>query len=178
MKLVHLTKRFLTSLVARPPDGEEEAWVASRLLPAEFDLWRRQNRYDRRHTYEVARRVEEALSGTPHAGGPWPAAALLHDIGKVEAEVGLVSRVVVTVAIVVLGRPRVSAKARRPGWLGRAGRYADHPRLGAELVERAGGRPEVARWAGIHHGVDPKRPGGDAIVPDRVIRALVEADSD
>ncbi|HVM40953.1 MAG TPA: hypothetical protein VM618_09285, partial [Acidimicrobiia bacterium] len=108
MKALHLAKRFFTSLVARPPTAEEEAWVAERLLPGEFELWQRQTRYDRRHTYGVARMVESELTGTPDAGGPWPAAALLHDVGKVEARLGLVGRVIATLAIAVLGRDRVA----------------------------------------------------------------------
>jgi predicted HD phosphohydrolase len=75
---------------------------------------------DRRHAITVGRRFEtlgESWSRDEMAG------ALLHDIGKLDADLGTLARVVATVV-----GPR-TARLRR---------YHDHERIGAELLTAAG----------------------------------------
>lgn len=176
---MHLVRRFLQSLVARDLSPDEDAWVGERLTAGEYALWARQAKYDRRHTYEVARRVEADLGRSgDEVGHEWTAAALLHDVGKIEAGVGLVGRVVATLLAMPLGRERVSAWAGRGGVAGRLGRYLDHGPRGAALIRAAGGRERVAHWASIHHGVDRRRGDPAGIVPQRAVRALKDADRD
>ncbi|MCC6340377.1 MAG: hypothetical protein KJ056_06425 [Acidimicrobiia bacterium] len=171
----HLTRRFLGSLPRSPPDPADEAWAARALEPGERTLWVRLGDRDRRHLVGVARRVEVALTGTPHAGDPrWIAAALLHDAGKVEAGLGVAGRVVATLAGVAAPR-RTRTWAGRPGYRGRIGRYLLHPDIGARLVREVGGRPEVAVWAEVHQ--DPRRHG-EAGFPAEVVEALTAADDD
>ncbi|HWC37923.1 MAG TPA: hypothetical protein VG476_05320, partial [Acidimicrobiales bacterium] len=82
--LGHLVRRFAGALSPAGPDGEAEEWVAHTLSVAELDLWRRMSGPDRRHAVIVARRVVAAL-GPAEATAPVRAAALLHDVGKVES---------------------------------------------------------------------------------------------
>ena len=86
MRLGHLSKRFVGSLRPGGLASDDLTWVRSQLLPAEWELWQQMSRADRRHSVAVARRVERALGH--EAGRPVIAAALLHDIGKLDAALG------------------------------------------------------------------------------------------
>jgi hypothetical protein len=156
--LTHLAKRFVTSLVPGGPSFEAEAWVSAVLSEAELALWRRMSGPDRRHAVGVARRVEAALG--EQATPPVLAAALLHDVGKVESGLGTLGRVVATVA-----GPRTPRLAR----------YRRHPELGAELLRLADSDPLTAAWAEEHH-LPPDRWTGT--VPPEVAAALKASDDD
>jgi putative nucleotidyltransferase with HDIG domain len=149
--------------------------VGEVLTPPELELWERLPRHDHHHTVEVARRVEDALAGTAHAGDPrWLAAALLHDIGKLQSGLGIYGRVMATLA----GRARpdqADAWRGQPGWRRRVGDYLRHDLIGAEMLRGVGGRPEPAHWAEAHHGRVPVDP---AVVPGAVAAVLAEADPD
>ena len=91
------------------------------------------------------------------------AAALLHDVGKVESDLGTLSRVAVTIAAVALGHRRLR---------GRAGLYVAHDRIGGELLRAAGSDPLTVAWAEQHH-LDP----GRWTIDRRTAMALHAADS-
>jgi len=139
----HLVRRFLGSLRPGGPPPADEAWARDALLAGERPLWDRMSGPDRRHAVAVARRTEEALG--PRATRPVVAAALLHDVGKVEAGLGTFPRVGATLLAAVAGRERL---ARRQG---RVGRYVRHDVLGADLLDAAGSDPLTRTWAGEHH---------------------------
>ncbi|HET6794507.1 MAG TPA: HD domain-containing protein [Acidimicrobiales bacterium] len=167
----HLIRRFAGSLAPGGPAPADEEWVASVLGRGELELWRRMSAPDRRHAVGVARRVEDALGD--RADRPVLAAALLHDVGKVESGLGTGARVVATVAGMVLGRRRAASWRGRPGPAGRLGTYLDHPDIGAELLRRTGADPLTSAWAGCHH-LPPDR----WTVDPEVGKALKEADDD
>ena len=169
----HLAGRFFGTLRPGGPGEADRAWVEAVLEPPEYGLWARQPAYDRRHSAEVARRVEAALAGGPHAGDSrWLACALLHDIGKLAAGLGIFGRVLAT----LVGRATGGAVGEEQrGLRRRIALYLRHPDLGADMIRMAGGRPEVAHWASAHHErarLDP------ALVPAPVVAALVAADND
>jgi hypothetical protein len=128
---LHLARRFLGSLRRGAPANE--AWAIEQLLPGERALWSRMSDPDRRHAVDVA-----------HAVGDAPrevlAAALLHDVGKVESGLGTFARVGAT----LLG-------AIRREWPGRVGAYLHHDELGAALLTHAGSDPFTIAWAREHH---------------------------
>ena len=117
----HLARRFVGSLSRREPEPADAAWAESLLLDGELQLWRRLGAPDRRHAIEVARRFERLDSVE------WTrdemAGALLHDIGKLEDDLGTFSRVLATVVGSRTARFR---------------RYHDHERIGAEMLTAAG----------------------------------------
>ena len=127
---------------------------------------------DRRHAVGVAQRVATAL-GPDDAGPPVLAAALLHDVGKIEAEIGTFGRVGATAMGMVVGHRRAVQWADTPGPLRRVGQYLDHARIGAELLSRAGSDRLTVAWASEHH-MPPERWQ----VPMRVAGALKAADDD
>lgn len=116
----HLAARFFTSLSKRPPEPGEEAWAESNLLPGEVGLWRQMSNQDRRHSAKVARRFHTAR---PAATREELAGALLHDVGKIECDLGTWGRVL---ASLVGGRTE------------RFRRYHDHEAIGARLAAAAG----------------------------------------
>jgi hypothetical protein len=171
----HLARRFFGALRPGGPSPADRAWVESVLEPGEFTLWARQPGHDQRHSAAVARQVEAALAGGLHAGDTrWPACALLHDIGKLASGLGVFGRVLAT----LFGRATDGAVAdweEQAGMRRRIALSLRHPELGADMIELAGGRAEVAHWAGAHHDetrFDPR------LVPAPVVKALVEADAD
>jgi hypothetical protein len=163
--LVHLARRFAGSLSPRPLDPVDDDWARRHLLPGEVALWQRMTRADRKHAAGVARVVDERLG--PGTSRPVLAAALLHDVGKVESGLGTFGRVAATVA----GRRR--AASWTGGVRGRIGAYLRHDELGARLLEQAGSDPVTVAWARDHH-----RREADWQVPVLVGRTLRDADDD
>ncbi|MFN8036096.1 MAG: hypothetical protein U0V73_09200 [Acidimicrobiia bacterium] len=176
MKLVHLVKRFFGALWPGRPPAEDLAWVQSALTPAELALWQRLPNHDQRHSIGVARDVWARLAGTPYADDPrWPAVALLHDVGKLDAGLGVYGRVVATVCGFVGGRSLAGAWSARRGFTRRVGLYLRHDELGADMIRMAGGRKEAALWAAAHHHPEAWPSTG---LPSAVIDALDAADND
>lgn len=117
---LHLAHRFFTSLSSAPPAPEDDAWAESQLLEGEIALWRRMTNQDRRHSVAVARRF---VAARPDATRPETAGALLHDVGKLECDLGTWGRVAAT----LVGGRTERFKA-----------YHDHERIGSELAAAAG----------------------------------------
>jgi hypothetical protein len=172
----HLAERFFDALSPAGPPPEEEAWAQGHLLPGELELWRRMSGPDRRHAVGVAREAGRLLQdGGDRPSRPVVAAALLHDVGKVEARMGAVPRAVVTLAAIGFGRHRLirPGRSRPRGWRTRARLYLTHDRVGAGLLRRAGSDPLTAAWAEEHH-LSPRR----WTVDERYGKALKQADGD
>jgi HD domain len=124
-KIVHLERRFFRALSDRPPSSTEHAWALSFLSTSECELWQRMQNQDKRHSIEVARRLETFLpSVPPHA----LAAALMHDVGKIESRLGTFARVAAT----IVGSPTQRFRA-----------YHDHERIGADMLRTAGSDPAL-----------------------------------
>ncbi len=138
--LRHLTTRFFGSLWPGGPSAADDAWARHHLITGEVTLWRRMPGFDRRHAVGVARRVGKALGDD--AMRPVIAAALLHDVGKVESHFGVWRRVLATVWIGVRGRDRVR---------GAFVVYRDHPSIGADLLRDAGSDGLTIAWTSEHH---------------------------
>jgi hypothetical protein len=175
-RTVHLVRRFFGSLWPGPPRASDVAWVEQVLLPGEYDQWARLSNADRRHSIGVARRVERALADTPSAGDDrWPAAALLHDVGKLDAGLGTFRRVGATLAGAAAGHDMAEVWSEKRGITRRVGLYLRHAELGETRIRIADGRDEVARWARVHHEPDAWDSLG---FPPGVVTALHEADDD
>jgi len=167
----HLTRRFVGSLRPGGPARSEERWATSWLLESEQVLWRRMAGPDRRHAASVARRVERALGH--EATRPVMAAALLHDVGKVESGLGTYGRVVATLSAKVAGPDMASRWGRQRGFVRRVGLYLQHDRLGGDLLALAGSDPLTVAWAREHH-----LPPADWTLPAHLATALKDADDD
>ena len=167
----HLVKRFFGSVLPIGPSAEDQAWALGVLLPGEQEVWGRMSRQDRRHAAAVARRTEAALGDA--AARPVLAAALLHDCGKVVSGLGTYGRVVATVSVRLAGHDHAMAWSETTGFTRRVGLYAEHPRLGADLLGLAGSAPLTVAWAAEHH-----RPEADWTVPLEIGLALKAADDD
>lgn len=153
----HLVLRFAASLAPSGPRQRSQAWALSQLTPDEGRLFARMSGPDRRHAIGVARRALHERSEPGMA-----AAALLHDVGKLESGLGTFGRVWATLAALALGRDRVVSWELLPAGPPLAERrrrmalYLQHDRLGAALLERVGSNGLAIAWAREHH-LPPQR---------------------
>jgi hypothetical protein len=184
----HLAGRFFGSLRARPLSPADVAWVRAALTPEEFAVWQRLGRADRAESLAVGREVQRSLralavpvraespgESLQTVGGAWIAAALLHDVGKVDAGLGTGGRSAAALVGGLAGHDRARRWRHRSGWRGRVGRYIAHDDLGAAALTDAGARPQAAYWAEVHHR--PDRWDGRTIPAD-VCALLARADGE
>ena len=169
----HLARRFAGSLRPGGPSAAEREWAESQLTDAERELWREMSGPDRRHSAAVARRVERALGA--EASRPVLAAALLHDVGKIDARLRTYGRVVATLAGKAVGRDSdvVRAWCRAGGFTRRVGLYLRHPDIGGDRLELVGSDPVTIAWAREHH-----LPADRWTLPEHLSGVLHDADDD
>ncbi len=163
-RVLHLARRFVLSLWPGGPDRTDDLWARSRLLAGEVALWGRMSGPDRRHAVMVARRVEGSLGVDVERRVL--AAALLHDVGKVDSSLSTPVRVVATLAGLAGG-------ARVHAGHGRIARYLHHPEIGSRLLVEAGSDPLTSAWAAEHH-----LPPDQWTVDRQIGEALRAADDD
>ena len=146
------------------------------LTPGELEIWVRMVNHDRRHSIAVARRVQHSLAGMPTADDPrWLAAALLHDVGKLDAGLGVLGRATATLAGAAAGHDMAEAWSAKRGITRRFGLYLRHAELGETRLRLAGARAETEEWSGAHHDeLTWDRLG----FPEGVVAALDAADDD
>jgi hypothetical protein len=101
------------------------------------------------------------------------AAALLHDVGKLDSGLGTYGRVVATVCGRVGGLDMAQAWSSHRGFTRRVGLYLRHDALGADRLTLAGSDDLTVAWAREHH-----LPEERWTVPLVVGRALKQADGD
>jgi hypothetical protein len=126
---------------------------------------------DRRHAVGVAERVERALGH--EATRPVLAAALLHDVGKVESGLGTYGRVVATLSGRVGGHEMADVWRKQRGFARRVGLYLEHDQIGGDLLELAGSDPLTVAWTREHH-----LPASEWSLPSHLAAALKAADDD
>ena len=114
--LSHLVSRFFGAVSNAKPLPEDLAEVESLLLCDEFDLWRTMPTMDQRHSIVVMHRFRDLR---PSASLPEIRSALLHDIGKIQSNLGIFGRVVAT----LVGRRGERFTA-----------YHDHEKIGSEML--------------------------------------------
>lgn len=119
-KLVHLTKRFVLSLVPSQVHEIERQWVQSVLSPSELDLWNKMMAQDQRHSVMIGRRFVKCR---PTASQSEIAGALLHDVGKSVARLGTFARMIATLVGPCTSRFR---------------QYHEHESLGATMLRSIG----------------------------------------
>ena len=130
-------------------------WVKEFLTSPEWSAFSEQSIADQRHGYAAARVVDAALDTNPSA----VRAALLHDIGKRHARLGLPGRVLASVAI----------RLRLPLWR-RARIYRDHGPIGSHELSNWGAESLVVEFARTHHSSRPPQ------IEPAVWQALCESD--
>ena len=153
--LSHLTRRFFDVLLARPLDPAETTAVENWLDEGEARLFFSQPEADQRHGYHAALVV--LASG--NLDGTVLKAALLHDVGKRHARLGVMARSLVSVLIRL--RLPLSARGRK---------YRDHGEAAARELGELGCDDLIVDFARHHH---ERRPPG---FPENVWDLLQRAD--
>jgi hypothetical protein len=166
-RVAHLTMRFFETVRPRPVDEADRAWVRRVLSPEELTVWETLCAADRAESIAVARRTAQAIG--PDCDDRYLAAALLHDVGKTDAQLGPIGRAGATVVAGMVSHGR----ARR--WSNRVGRYIAHDDRGAVRLTAAAARPEAAAWAGAHHRRERWAATG---IPLEICEVLAAADGE
>lgn len=134
---MHLVRRFFGFLVARPLTPDDQLAVRSSLsdeLRRHF-YWQRSE--DQRHAFDVMNRVSQQQELRE--------AALMHDIGKTEADLGATSRALATVWNSV-GLPLTA----------RWQMYIEHGTRGARAIEGLHADPLTVAFMLHHPGAVPE----------------------
>jgi hypothetical protein len=146
----HLLARFFRSLRPSAVTPSDDAWAATFLTASEQTLYEAMPPVDRRHAIDGARAVARSV--------PEPAlhdaveAALVHDVGKRHASLGVFGRSVATaIGWVVRSDTGRASLGASPGLRGRVGCYLRHDVVGAEEVAAAGGSNLAVGWTADHH---------------------------
>lgn len=171
MKLqpLHRAGRFFSTAFGGGPSAEDTEWALSQLSDREKRLFAQMRPADRSHSIAVARAVDRHFGGEPPE---WVLqAALLHDIGKTVAGLGVYGRSVATLSGWIGGADMAEQWADTTGFTRRVGLYMQYPRLGAELLEVNESDPLVVAWAAEHH-----LPAEDWTVPEDDGAILAAAD--
>ncbi|MFQ5948099.1 MAG: HD domain-containing protein [Acidimicrobiia bacterium] len=139
-RLGHLAGRFFEVLGSRPLGPREQREAAALLRTAEHPIFWRQPAVDQRHGLECARAVLRLTPGRRDLAR----AALLHDVGKRHAGIGVIRRSLASgLELVRLPAP------------GRLGLYLTHGELGARELAEAGAEELVVEFARSHHQERP-----------------------
>ncbi len=175
---MHRARRFAASVAARAPGVDDTNWARSFLSATEQRLFDRMPAVDRAHSVGVARGVAAHLDrlglDESDSEARWIlAAALTHDVGKSQAELGTYGRVVATLSEALGGASMARVWAERRGMTRKVGLYLQYPRLGAEMLAVAGSDERVVAWAAQHHG-----PEESWTVPVDAGRLLRDADDE
>ncbi len=143
------------------------------LAPALAALFERMSPGEQRHSLAVLRAVRAA--GGPVLPAGLLQAALLHDVGKTRAPIGLMGRVFVVLAGKLLpNHSRRWGQGQPHGWRRPFVTAARHPEWGADLCAQAGADPLAVRLVGRHQEPAPQ----DEAPEDHWLRLLQRADSD
>ena len=101
------------------------------------------------------------------------AAALLHDVGKIDAGLRTYGRVVATISGAAGGREMAHLWRTKSGITRRVGLYLTHDEIGGDHLALADSDPLTVAWAREHH-----LPEDRWTVPVQIGRALKAADDD
>ena len=173
MRIGHLSKRFFGSLRPGGPPSDDVAWARSQMLPGERELWQQMSNADERHSIAVARRVERALGH--EAGRPVLAAALLHDCGKIDADLGAYGRVVATLSVSIAGQvSRRGVDSTRGASRARSGSTRATPRSARTASRSPAAIPLTIAWTA--RAPSARRARGR--IPHHLAIALKEVDDD
>jgi predicted HD phosphohydrolase len=147
MDIRYRLSQFWHNVTAQPLSMQEQEQIANALNPQELNLFLQMSISDQRHGYRVYRLLRDNGS----TDGDLLAAALLHDVGKVRADLTAWDR-----AVAVLGETFLPRKVKewgageKSGWKRTFVVREQHAAWGGDLAEKAGSREAVIDLI-LHH---------------------------
>jgi len=167
--LLHLVRRFWTSLFDQSLDPVQEGRLLELLNEKEADLYQSQPNVDKLHSIRGAVSVLDQIS--VDYDRDLVIAAALHDVGKAETGLNAIGRVVATILQTLLTGKIMRRWCKQAGIRGKFGRYAFHSERGATLLREAGSSRIVVTWAENHH-----KTAGEVSITEPVFKVLKKAD--
>lgn len=168
-QIFYRTWQFWQALTARLSDEDEEL-LRQELSPQELAAFKAMPLADQRHSLDVYR----TLKGQGHTHPDLLKAALLHDIGKAEANLRLWHRVAIVLVRAVY--PRALRWLAVPeGWRYPFYAHYYHPLRGAEKAARLGCSPAIVELIRCHQRELGLRPAEESLEP--LLKALQDVDT-
>lgn len=158
MGVLYRLSQFWRNVTAQPLTALEQDEIAEKLNPEELVLFRLMSTSDQRHAY----RVFKLLQASGHSDADLLAAALLHDVGKIRADLSAWDR-----TVAVLGETFIPQKAKAWGEGGAGGWRRtfvvreQHAGWGAALAGDAGSREGVIDLILRHQDPLPVNESGE-----------------
>jgi hypothetical protein len=151
-RLTYRSRQFWNALLSPAKRVPSEA-LLPHLKPVQIILFRRMQPSEQVHSYQIFKRLQTAGQVTPDL----LAAALLHDVGKIQVPLSIFDRVVI-----VLGK-RIFRKAARRwaagtphGWRRPFVVAGQHAGWGADLASQAGATALTVELIRRHHDGPPR----------------------
>ena len=142
-------KRFFVSVFTNNYDPKIEKDLLSLLNDKEKSLYFSQPRVDRVHSIRNAKSV---IEGDPEGyDDVLVVAAALHDVGKAQANLGILGRVLATISQGILPVQLLRRWEGEEGFRKDISQYCFHGENGAALLDEAGSASIVVMWARRHH---------------------------
>ena len=137
MDVLYRLSQFWRNVTAQPLKVLEQEEIAESLNPGELALFRLMSTSDQRHAY----RVYTLLQASGHSDVDLLAAALLHDVGKIRADLSACDRTVAVLGETFLPRrAKAWGEGAVSGWRHTFVVREQHAGWGAALAEEAGSR--------------------------------------
>jgi len=167
--LAHLVKRFFVSILVQRNNPNEEKYLLSLLTDRETKLYFAQPLIDRIHSVQSATKAKAELQNRDDQN--LVVAAALHDVGKAQANLGILGRVLATIIDFILPLRILSEWKRHKGIRKKIHLYSFHSERSADLLEEAGSSQLVITWARHHHD-----KSSDVPLPVEVFTLLKRSD--
>ena len=169
--IFHLNKRFWLSLKPKQLSDKDIHWVSSQLSQSEFTYWTKLPLADKSHSFQVAKQTQSLIGDREKV---FIAAALLHDIGKLESGFGTFGRVFATISCSIFSSTKIEKwKLKEEGLRRRLADYSNHPAIGADLLKGLDSEEQTITWVLEHHSEKEKWT-----TPKIIGEALSSADND
>ncbi|MBN1265696.1 MAG: HD domain-containing protein [Anaerolineales bacterium] len=147
MNVQQRVRQFFHALAA-PLVPTDFILIEQVLKPELRELFLRMAPAERNHSIQVY----QTLTEQGHRDKDLLAAALLHDVGKIQFPVRLYERVLIVLLTPLMRKlDKKPVKDRQSRLMNLMRAAAEHPQWGADLVQQAGGSEELAWLVRLHH---------------------------
>ncbi|MDH5505733.1 MAG: HD domain-containing protein [Anaerolineae bacterium] len=171
---VYRVRQFWLALVGKPQPGQLDQ-AGQLLSPQQFELFQKMQASEQAHALHVL----QQLQAQGHQEPDLLAAALLHDVGKVQSPLRIWQRVLIVLSTAIAPRWVLHwGRGAARGWRRPFVVAAQHPQWGAQMAAQAGLSALAVRLILRHQERLPADAPAAHDIEDRLLRKLQAADNE